>query len=55
VEALAKVNGGIVDSLTGGLGPEFKDVAAFAALEAVEHILVEVGGEGAAGAGGRAM
>jgi hypothetical protein len=55
VEALAQVNGGVVDGLASGLGPEVESVAAFAALEAAEHILVEVGGEGAAGAGGRAV
>jgi len=52
---LAKVDGGIVDGLFGSLRPKFERVAGSAALEALVGVLFEVGGEAAAGAGGRAM
>ncbi len=55
VQPFAQVNGRIVGSLLGGLGPQVQGVAGAAALEAVEHVLVEVGREAVAGAGGRAV
>ena len=52
---MAEFQGGVVGALPGGLGPEVEGVAAAAALEAVEGVLLQVGGEAAAGAGGGAV
>jgi hypothetical protein len=54
-ETLAKVQGGVVGRLLGGPGPEVEGVARAAAFEAVENLLVQVGGEAPAGAGGGAV
>jgi len=54
-EALAEVDGGSVRGETVGLGPEVQRVAGAAALEAMEALLLKVGGEAAAGAGGGAV
>ncbi len=52
-EAVAEIGGGGVNVLMGGGGPEVQGVAVGVALEAVEALLGEVGGEGtAAGPGG---
>jgi len=48
-ELAAQIDGGGVDVLAAGAGPQVKGVAVGAALEAVEGVVGKVGGEGAAG------
>ena len=52
---MAQFDGSVVGCQPAGLGPEVEGVAGAAALEAVEGVLVEVGREAMAGAGGRAV
>jgi len=52
---LAQVHGGVIDALASGVSPEVEGIARTAAFEAVEGVLLEVGGEAAARAGRRAM
>ena len=52
VQAFAQIDGGIIGRLLGGFGPEVDGVAAVAALEAAEEVLVEAGGKAACGAAG---
>ena len=55
VQSFAQVDGGIVRGKLIGLRPQVEGVARAAALEAIEQILVEVGGEASACAGRRAV
>ena len=55
MEAVAQIDGRIVDGQLLGLRPQVQRVTGTTALEAVELVLVEVGGETATGAGSRAM
>ena len=55
MQAFAEVDGGVVDGQLFGLRPQVQGVAGAVALEAVEDIRVEFGGEAVAGAGGRAV
>ena len=52
---MAQVEGGVVSALACGVCPEVQGVAGLAALEALEGVLVQIGGEAAAGAGRGAM
>jgi len=38
---LAQVEGGVIEALAGGVGPEVEGVAGLAALEAVEGVLLQ--------------
>jgi hypothetical protein len=49
-ESSTQIDGGVVRCLTCGRGPEVEGVAGASALEAVEGVLVEMGGEAATGA-----
>ena len=55
VQPPAQVHGGIVGRLLSRLRPQVEGVAAAATLEAVEVMLLQVGGKAAAGAGGGAV
>ena len=55
LRALTEVDCGIVGCLVGGLRRKIERIAGSAALEAVEDIFVEVGGEATAGSRGRAV
>ncbi len=48
-QALAQVDGGVVDGHLLGLGPQVQRVAGTAAFEALKHVFVEVGREALAG------
>jgi len=48
---LAQIDGGVIGALASGAGPEVQGIAGSATLEAVECVLLQVGGEAAAGAG----
>ena len=52
---MAQIEGGVVDALAGGVGPEIEGVAGSAAFEAVEGVLFQVDGEAATRAGRRAV
>jgi hypothetical protein len=52
---LAEIHCCIIDRLPGGLDPEIEGIAAASALEAVEGVLLQVGGKAAGGAGRRAV
>src|SRR6266849_8100454 len=55
MQAIAEVDGGVVDGLTCGLGPQVQGVAGAAAFEAMKVVLVQVGREAPARAMGRAV
>jgi hypothetical protein len=46
---LAEIDGGIVDGQIPGLGQQVRYIAGIATLEAVEEMVIEVGGETFAG------
>ncbi len=50
MEALAQIEGGVIDVLSSGVGPEVEGITGSAAFEAMEGMLLQVDGEAAAGA-----
>jgi hypothetical protein len=55
VQAIAQIDGGVIGQLIAGFGLQVDGVAAVAALETVEEVLVQAGGEAASGAVGRTV